>query len=326
MSDNVQISTIEDSIAFLNAANARPVVEDMQRNALLRRYEWEEIDAAVIRVAKTGLNAVQDLLDRGLRHNLGGLGTLSSVQEQMSDITEANVDMAAETAGEEDLPKYSPLVWPVPVIHKDFRINIRTLEASRRLGDGLDVSGVELATRRVLEVAEEMLMLGSHMPKVGTSQGQGYANKTGRISDTATNFGGGDFGVWGNGYKTIAGMINALAAKGFAGPFGVYVSRIQYGQLVTSINQYGGSELNSIREGIPGIAFIKPSDDLSDGNVIVVSLQSDVVDFAIAQDLTVVQWQELGGMIQRYKVMLVGTPRVKGDAAGNVGVAHATGA
>lgn len=324
MSDNVQISTIEDSIAFLNSENARPVVEDMHRNALLRRYEWEEIDSAVIRVAKTGLNAVQDLLDRGLRHNLGGLGTLSSVQEQMSDITPANVDMAAETAGEEDLPKYSPLVWPVPVIHKDFRINIRSLEASRRLGSGLDVSGVELATRRVLEVAEEMLMLGSHMPKVGSAQGQGYANKTGRISDTATNFGGGDFGTWGNGYKTIAGMINRLAAK-FSGPFGAYVSRNQYGQLI-NVNSFGISEIDTIVRGIPELAFIKPSDDLADGNVIVVSLQSDVVDFAIAQDLTVVQWQELGGMIQRYKVMLVGTPRVKNDMEGNVGIAHATGA
>lgn len=327
MNKNAQISMPEElapTIERLNINSLRPT-QELHKNALLRRYEWEEIDAAVIRIAKTALNGVQDLIDNGLVRRLGGLGTLTSSQEQLGDMTPANVSMDGETAGEEDSVPYSPLVWPVPIIHKDFRINIRTLEASRRLGDSLDTSSVEVATRRVLEAAEAMLFNGVGLPNVGGYQGQGYTNKTQRISDTAGGFGGGDFGTWGNGYKTIAGMLNRLAGRGYNGPFGVYVSRTQYGQLV-GVNEFGVSEIATILQGIPLLRFVKPGDMLADGVVVAVSLNSDVVDLAIAQDLTVVQWESRGGMVDHFKVMWTGTPRVKHDAAENCGVATATGA
>lgn len=313
------------SIDRLNVNALRPV-RGMQQNALLQRYEWEEIDAAVIEVARTQLNGIQDLIDLGLVQRLGGLGTLSSTAEQLGDMSDANISMDGETPGEEDATPYSPLTWPVPIIHKDFRLNIRTLEASRRLGDALDTTGVRTATRKVLEAAEAMLFSGTGMVKVGTNQGQGYTNKTQRVSQTAAAWGGGDFGTWGNGFKTVSAMINTLKGYGFNGPFGVYVARTQYGQLI-NVNTYGLSEIQVMLEGIPGLRFVKASDELSNGNSICVNLDPDTVDVAIAVDIVPVQWTSMGGMVEHFKVMTAMTPRVKHTAASsnNCGVAHATG-
>ena len=39
--------------------------------ATLRRDEWKALDDAVVRIAETRLNGVQDLIDKGLPYNLG---------------------------------------------------------------------------------------------------------------------------------------------------------------------------------------------------------------------------------------------------------------
>ena len=314
----------------LNMNALRPAIDvrnAYQRNALLQKTEWEEIDAAVVRVAMTTLAGVQDLLDLGLVQRLGGLGTLISTYEQLGNMSDANISMDGETPGEEDSTPYSPISLPVPIIHKDFRINIRTLEASRRLGDALDTTGVETATRKVNETIEAMLMNGTGAPKVGTNQGQGYTNKTQRIADTAANFGGGDWGTELNPFKTVNGMVNQLAAKGYPGPYGCYAARVQYGEATRMLTDGSGkTEIRAMLDNIVNLKFTKASDDLTAGSIVVVSLQKDVVDIAIAQDITPVQWSSMGGMVEHFKVMTAVVPRVKHDADGNAGVAHATSA
>ena len=79
-------------------------------------------------------------------------------------------------------------------------------------------------------------------------------------------------------------------------------------------------------KNIPNLKSVKMQSSLTDANVVVVSLQKDVVDLAIALDITPVQWDEKGGMVQRFKVMTALTPRVKHDANSAVGIAHATAA
>jgi uncharacterized linocin/CFP29 family protein len=308
----------------LNINSMRPTI-GVHQNALLRKNEWEEIDAAVVDVARTSLNGIADLVAYGLVRPLGGLGTIMSTYEQLGDMSAANISMEG-VDGEKDRTTFTPQSIPVPLIHKEFTLSLRHLEASRRMGEGLDLTQVRTATRKVRDAAEGLLFNGTGKVQVGGYTIYGYTTHTKRITDTATNFGGGDFGTAGNGYKTIVGMINQLAAKGFFGPYGVYVSRVQYGQL---LNQYGNldrSELAVILLSIPNLAFVKASDVLADGNLVVVQLTSDVVDLALAQDITAVQWDEKGGMLSNFRVMGAMVPRVKFDANSACGVAHATGA
>jgi len=73
---------------------------------------------------------------------------------------------------------------------------------------------------------------------------------------------------------------------------------------------------------LSGMAGITVVDRLEDANVIMVQLTRDVVDLAIAQDITTVQWQEMGGMQEKFKVMAVWVPRFKSDFDGKCGICH----
>jgi uncharacterized linocin/CFP29 family protein len=326
MDTNAILNTAQE---YLNlggrlSINAMRPMLGVQQNALLRKNEWEEIDAAVVDVARTSLNGIADLVSFGLVRPLGGLGTIVSTYEQLGDMSSANISMEGTVEGEKDRVTFTPQSIPVPIIHKDFTLSLRHLEASRRMGEGLDLTQAQTATRKVRDAAEGLLFNGTGKTQVGGYTIYGYTTHTKRLTDTAANYGGGDFGTAGNGYKTIVGMANALAAKGYFGPYGVYVSRTQYGQL---LNQYGNldrSEIAVILQSVPGLSFIKPSDVLADGSTVMVQLTSDVVDLAIAQDITAVQWEEKGGMLASFRIMMAAVPRVKYDANSSCGVCHAT--
>lgn len=327
MDPNAVINNAHEYLALggrLSINAMRPTI-GVHQNALLRKNEWEEIDAAVLDVARTSLNGVADLVAYGLVRPLGGLGTILSTYEQLSDMSAAEVSMEGTVEGEKDRQTFEPQSIPVPIIHKDFDVSLRHLLASRNFGEGLDMTQARTATRRVRDAAESMLFNG-HSKQIAGYTIAGYTTHAKRITQTAAAFGGGDFGTSGNGYKTIVGMVNALAAKGFFGPYGVYASRTQYGQL---LNQYGSndrSELAVILQSVPNVAFLKASDVLADGSVVMVQLTSDVVDLAIAQDITAVQWEEKGGMLQKFRIMTAMVPRIKFDANNACGVAHATSA
>lgn len=304
------------------SVNAMRPVKDVHQNALLRHDEWLEIDKAVVETVKTGLVGINDLMAAGLTHPLGGLGTMLSAYEQLSDLTEADVNMEADVPGQEDEVEFDAQYVPVPIIYKDFRISLRRLEASRRMGEALDVTQARAATRVVKEKIESMLFKG-HAKKLGGYSIYGYTNAPHRITGSAV----GDFGTAGNGYKTMVKALNALAALGFEGPFQVYVAKTQYGELLNllgSVNDY--NELAVIKKQLPEIQDVKRSFDLTDGHLVFVTMNQETVDLAIAEDITPVQWDEMGGMITRFRVMTALAPRVKFDTNESCGVLHYTGA
>lgn len=299
----------------------RPVI-GMHQNALLRHDEWLEIDDAVLKTMKTELVGITDLMNAGLVKKLGGLGTMLSAYEQLGDMTEAGVSMDADVPGEEDRQTFDTQFVPVPIIHKDFRISLRQLLASRNNGEGLDTTQAEGATRVVKEKMEDMLFNGVTKQLAGYPI-YGYTNHPKRITGTAV----GDFSVAGNAYKTMVKAIGAMADKGLNGPFNVYVSSAQYTEMLNllgSVNDY--NELTVISRQLPMISSVKRSFNLTAGAMVMVQMTSDVVDLAVAEDITPVQWDEMGGMLTRFRVMAAMTPRVKFDANDVCGVLHFTGA
>jgi uncharacterized linocin/CFP29 family protein len=297
-------------------------VNSLRTNALLRHEEWLELDRAVVDVARQTLVGIADLRQYGLVQPLGGLGTLLSGYEQMSDMTDANVDMSGVVPGEEDRDGFNMVSVPVPITHKDFRINIRTLEASRRLGDGLDVTQAQVATRKVSEMLESMLFNGSTI-KVNANSIYGYTTHPSRNTGSAT----GDFGTISNIYSTVLAMMNALMQDGYYGPYGFYASPNQYADMLQVYSDGSGqSALQRILANLPQVKFIKPAIKLADGALVMPQLSRDVVDIAVAQDIVNVQWSEEGGMTSRFKVMAAMAPRIKSDAEGHSGIAHYTGA
>lgn len=297
----------------------------IQVNSLLRKDEWEELDRAVIEAVTQELNLIQDLRSQGLIQQLGGLGTLVSQVNVASERTEAEVSMSGRAQGSRDRVDKILRNFPVPIIHAEYEIGVRELEASRRLGDALDATEAMAAGQVVGEKIEEMGFDGDSGIVLAGDGIDGLTTATGIDTDTANNYGGGDFGTAGNGPKTVLGQIAALAANNYRGPFGVYVANTQYWELLTPFSNRDGNDLMDI-QNIPQVSYVRRSDWLDDGECLVVQLTRNVVDLAIALETTNREWRAEDELAFYGKVMAAMVVRVKRDYAGNVGVSLATSA
>jgi uncharacterized linocin/CFP29 family protein len=293
-------------------------INSLRTNALLRKDEWEMVDRTVVDVSADVLNGIADLRALGLTHNLGGIGVLVSQYERLLDMSDANVDMAAEAEGEEDLVEFELAGVPVPVIHKDFRINIRWLEAARRMGGALDTTNVAAATRKVTEKLEDLLFNGSDIVSRGNAI---YGYRTHPDRNTTA---GGSWATATNIDANILTALGGLQADGYYGPYYIYVNPAQYTQTLAR-NTATDRRMLELISGLPGVSAVKVSKKVPAGEVLVVHMSRDVVDLAIGQDIVPVEWDAFGGMVQHFKVMGVMVPRVKAEASGKSGIYHLTG-
>lgn len=291
--------------------------------ALLRYDEWKDIDRTVIEVTVDRLCGVADLIGAGLVHNLGSIGNTISLWQRQSDTTAAQVNMSGIARGEKDTVEFDSKQVPVPVVFKDFEVNIRHLEASRAFGASVDVSMATLAARVVSEKSEDMLFAGNAI-QVDGSTIYGYTTHPDRNTVALAM-------QWTNVAKTgvniladIQNMLAAARADSMFGPFTLYIP----GAYETKLDDDyapGTSDSRTIRQRIlalSGIREIKVADRLANHNVLLVQLTRDVVDMAIAQDISTVQWQQMGGLLEDFKVMAVWVPRVKSTFEGDSGVVH----
>lgn len=295
--------------------------------AMLQHDEWRDIDRTVREVATLRQVGLADLRGAGLIHNLGSIGLTISQWDRSSDMTPANVNMSGVTAGEEDTPAFATEQVPVPVVHKDFRLNVRRLEASRRFGESLDVTAASIAGRLVAEASESMLFSGRPIQVEGGVI-YGYTNHPNRAQvDMDT--------VWTTASVTaifddVQEMLEEARARRHYGPYTMYIPGAYEGLLDEdyvigdpSAGLTNGSR--TLRErllALSGLQAIRVADFLPADNVVLVQMTRDVVDLAIAQDISTIQWSVQGGMQDRFKVMAVWVPRIKSDYDGRTGVVH----
>lgn len=297
----------------------------LRTNALLRRHEWERIDAAVLDINGQITSGVQDLRSRGCIENLGGLGVLISTYELLGDMSSAEVSMAAHTEGNRDRAEFSYASVPVPIIDKNFQLSIRLIEAARRNGGNLSTMQAGVAGRKVREKVEQLLFNGDSTVVAGSNTLYGYTTYPNRqtISTSA------DWGTVANIYSSINAMIAKLVQSNFQPPFMLYVNPVQWTEaLATGGTDVIATTLDRVRRAYQGILEdIKMSFALAAGSAVMVKLTPDVIDMAIGQDLTTVEWNEQGGMIGNFKVMMCAAPRPKSTADGvtGCGIVHHTG-
>lgn len=291
--------------------------------ASLRYDEWKDIDRRVIAVATQRLVGVGDLISRGLVHNLGSIGNTIAQWQRSSDITPAQVNMSGVSRGEKDTMNFDTKAVPVPVVFKDFEVNLRRLAASRLMGEALDTSMSDMAARVVAEASEDMLFAGRAIQVDGETI-YGYTNHPDRNTAslakqwTASNCTGAEI------LAMVQAMLVLLRADLMFGPYTLYIP----GGYETRLDDDfapGTSDARTIRQRImqlEGISAIRVADRLAAHNVILVQLERNTVDMAIAQDITTVQWQTMGMLQENYKVMAVWAPRVKSDFDGRSGLCH----
>lgn len=291
----------------------------------LRKDEWESLDAAVIAAARQYSRGWPDLRAAGLVKPTD-LGTLISQWSLSSEMSDANEDLTGQTRGDRGKVEFNLAGVPVPVIFKEFDIPRRILLASRKMGDGIDTTSAFEAGQKVAEKRESNLFNGSTITLNNNSL-YGFTNHPDRISDTATNFGGGDWSTATNIIPTIAGMIAALRGDRHRGPYNVYLANDLFDLAALQFPDTSNERTFVDRmKAMVGVNNIDASDELAAGNILVVQMTQNVVDAVEAADVQVVEWTSGDGMTSHFKVMAVSAVRIKSDYAERSGVAHATGA
>jgi len=207
----------------------------------------------------------------------------------------------------------------VPIIHKDFHLNIRALHASRTRGESLDTTQVSLATRLVAEKIESILylgttVLGSNFPIYG------YATAPNRSTDSVTASWATTTGE--NILIDVLKMIDDAVADNMYGPYVLYVPYAVHTHMGGDFKANSDKSIMSRILEVPGISAIKPTSDLTASNVILVQMTSDVVDIVDGMQPTLVEWDSMGGFVMNFKVLAIMLPRVKSDYALQSGIVH----
>lgn len=323
MIDNANtLATGGNTAALLLANNFDPSV--LRTNDVLQKDEWISFDNTVVEVARQRLIGVGDLMNAGLRYPVpNALGVTRIEWENVSDMEPAEVNMSGVTEGRNDRVEYALNGVPLPIIHKDFNINIRALHASRNRGSPLDTTQARIAAKLVSERLEQMLFNGVSSIKMQNSTIYGYKTFPNRNTGSLTAGAWDATPVGDSIVADVLAMIQKAYDDHMYGPFILYVPLNIYTYMGNDFKANSDkSIINRVKE-IAGISDVRPTENLVN-EALLVQMSSDVVDMADGLQPTTLMWESHGGMVLNFKVMAIMVPRFKADFAGQSGIVHYT--
>lgn len=306
----------------LLAANMN--TEVLRTNATLRKDEWIALDRAIVQAVQDRLVGVADLLTRGLQLTIpNGLGKTILETENVSDMRPAEVSMSGVTEGEDDAVNFELVGLPLPLIHKQYSIELRKLMASRNEGEPLDVTQAALSARKVADRMEEILFNGLSSFTSGGRTLFGYTDFPQRNTGSLTA----DWSLVGTTGATILAdtlaMKQALISDQMHGPYILYVPSTYETKMDSDFSAAKGDlTIQQRLEMIRNLEKVEVSDKLATNNVLLVQMSDDNVRMIQGLPMTNVEWEEKGGMVFRFKVMTISVPQLRTDQGGNSGIAH----
>lgn len=324
---NAGKSCIEVNTGQLDS-NGQPVYAEqvINTNATLRKDEWINLDQQLLESARERLVIVSDMMAAGLTYNAGGLGTMISEWESSSEITDAEIAMDGESKSNKDRQDFTLNGVPIPVIRKEWTIGQRALMASRQRGASLDITTGAEASRAVARASERMVFNGSSIGAVKSSTNSytipGLTTFSGRATTTIS-----DWSLGGTTPETILSEIFAMVSKLETenrryGPFTLYIPGAYLSRFREDFKANSDKTLMERVLDESSIKAVRASDVLAVGNVLLVQMTSDVLDLAIASDLTSVQWQSGSGWTNNFQTYAAWAPRLKSDYDGRSGICH----
>lgn len=302
----------------------------MTTNATLRRDEWKQLDEKILAISRNRLGGWQDLLDNGLTYNLGNaMGTTVMEWHDMSDPLSVEMTMDGITRGKNDQIKFQTNYLPLPILHVDYEINTRHLEASRKLGNPLDTSLAEMAVRRIMERQEDMLFTSTYDYAWGTKDDRDRNKIYSYLSFPDRNIVNLSI-PWDNSAMTAALILQdvleikkAMRAAYHYGPIMLYIPSDYETVLDDDYDtQTPGTTIRERILKIDGIKGIKVVDRLTDDNVIAVEMSPETVRIINGFGITNVAEKEEFGMVSKYKVMTIQIPQIRSDQNGKCGIVH----
>lgn len=283
------------------------------------------VDKAVLEVGLQRLVITADIMAAGLTYPLTDPLSVTQVEwEMISKTGGAQRTMSPSARGENQLPDRIPARVPIYLTTDDFNIPIRTLKMSQRVGQPLDTTLVQQATRRVNEAVEDATINGSGII-VGGYSAPGILNapnvNTYTIAVPWTSATGTQI------QADVLAMIGKLQADLKFGPYNLYVGTTYGNALNTDFKANGDkSILTRLREieGGGRNLIIKTADQLPATTVVLMQMTSDVVEIINGQPPTVIPWTSIDGFTLFWLVMGIIVPRVRTDYDGNSGIVIGT--
>jgi uncharacterized linocin/CFP29 family protein len=244
----------------------------MRDDAPFSAEEWAKLDDLVVDVAR------KLLVGRRFLQLAGPLGagvqtvpvpTVSSGEACLHD----EEGCACEAGECEVIQVTGRKFLSLPLIHQDFCLAWRDIEASRRMGWPLEL-GPAAAASAACARAEDKLVFHGH-PDHGY---EGLLNATGRHTVP--------LGKWdesGQAFANIVAATEALVADGFYEPFAVVLSPALYARTQRVAKGIGRLESKLIKDVAEGGLFRSPV--LTENQGLVVAQGAHNFDLVVAQDL-----------------------------------------
>lgn len=293
----------------------------LKANSTLREEEWEFLEDALVEEGQLRLQGIQDLINANLTVPIpNALGKTEFSFEDVTDMSSAEESLSGIARSVLDRQEFNKRTVPLPIVHKDFNLFRRQLEASRERGETLDTTGIRNATRRVIELMESILFTGGGT--YGGNRVHGYTTHGSRNTGSFSN------GHWDDGASgsdilaDVRTMKAGLQSDRYYGPYALYIPS-NFDSILDA--EYSSNYPRTIRnrlEAVDGLSVIRTVDQLTADNVVMVQLTSDVIELADGMAPDAVQWDLSGGFQINFKVWAIQIPIIKRTAAGRSGIYH----
>lgn len=290
---------------------------------LLRRDEWIFFDEQLVSEAQIRLRGVADLMSAGLTRTIAnGLAKTLLQWENVTDMEPATVSLDGVTRSENDRVEFSAASLPLPITHKDFYLNLRTILASRERGEAIDTTHIRASGRKIAEESERMLFQGGK-----TFMGVTVYGYTTHPRRATSGYGAG--GNWAQVAKTgaeivadVSTLVGLLEANRMYGPYGLYVSTGSSLKMSEDFKAQSDKTIRARILEIENIQFVRVVDQMPADTVVLVQMTPDVVQWVTGEPLQTVQWDVHGGFQINFKAFTIQVPLIRADAQGRSGVAH----
>jgi len=244
--------------------------ELLRRESPLTDEEWNRLQTAVVQVAS------RQLIGRRFLDIYGPLG--SGVQtvkyDRYTNATPGVIDFHGESPSAAITTETSKYV-PIPMIYKDFQINWRDLDASRRFGIPLDTSAAAGAGVFCAISEDRFILFGDKALGI-----EGLLNTKDSNSLAMRNW-----DEVGAGFADVVDALRILHEAGHYGPYAMVLSPKRYAQLHRIYEQTGVLEIRTVRELVTDGVF--QSELLKDDEGVIVATGYANFDLALGLDLRI---------------------------------------
>jgi len=291
--------------------------------ASMRKDDWKLMDDAVVKAATQRLKLIKVLREAGMTFSIPqGMGKTILETETQGEVNDATISMDGIREGIDDRPEFEPSSLALPITHKDFQFSARQILASRNGQSPLDTTTMELSGAKVAESVEKLSLGRIATYTYGGTNVYGLLNFPSRMTRTLTSPAAA--GWTGNTLLTdvLAMRLQSTATGYHYGPWVMFVAPNWDTYLDGDFKAASDRTLRERVKSLNGITEIVTIDYMQNYDILLVQLTTDVIRLVIGMDITILQWDTLGGMQKNFKVMTIVVPQCRADQNSRTGIVH----